>query len=92
MTEVRIYFEGDTSLRPGFHAFLKAVYDAARPKGISVKLVATGSQPIRDYCMALKSHPSSANYVLLDTDRTDDGTLLDSIRDHNDCSRGYRLL
>ena len=32
VTELRIYFEGDPRLKPGFHKFLEAVREAARSK------------------------------------------------------------
>jgi hypothetical protein len=30
--ELRIYFEGDNRLKPGFHAFLNAIVEVARSR------------------------------------------------------------
>ena len=34
VNELRIYFEGDNRLKPGFHAFMKEIVEAARKKAM----------------------------------------------------------
>jgi hypothetical protein len=45
VTELRVYFEGDKALRPGFHRFLKEIIEAARGQRCKFQLVeANGAQ------------------------------------------------
>lgn len=68
VTELRIYFEGDTRLRPGFHSFLKEIVEAARQKRCRLELVATDGTPVEDFRIALRSHPDAWNVLLLDSE------------------------
>ncbi len=77
VTEIRIYFEGDSSLKPGFHRFFKDLLDTARNKKIRLSLIATGAKPIQDFKIAVRSHPDAWNIVLLDSDRPDDSRLFE---------------
>jgi hypothetical protein len=67
---IRIYFEGDDCLRPGFRIFLRQIDQAARASGLKLLLVSagTGDKPIRDYETALKSNPDLINVLLLDSE------------------------
>ena len=41
VTSIRLYFEGDPRLKPGFRQFLNEVYERARQNRCEVSLVAT---------------------------------------------------
>ncbi len=66
--EVRIYFEGDASLRPGFDAFFRQIKEQARKAQWTVSLVATGGTPDRDFAIANRKHPSAWNILLRDSE------------------------
>jgi hypothetical protein len=60
--ELRIYFEGDSALRPGFGQFLKFA-NSGKPT-----LVATGATPVEDFKTAVRLHPHALNVLLLDSE------------------------
>lgn len=66
--ELRIYFEGDDHLKPGFDIFLREIKEAARRKRWGFEAVATNGTPAKDYLTALKTHPRAWNVLLLDSD------------------------
>jgi hypothetical protein len=66
VTELRVYFEGDDRLRPGFRQFLSEIAEAARSKRCYFDLIATEGTPAQDFQAALKSHPDAWNVLLLD--------------------------
>jgi hypothetical protein len=68
VTELRIYFEGDARLRPGFRRFLDEIYGAAKTRRCRVELVATDGTPVQDYSNGLKANPQAWNVLLLDSD------------------------
>ena len=68
VSELRIYFEGDARLRPGFHKFLSQIVQAARARQCRVDLIATGGTPVADFHAALTAHPDAFNVLLLDSD------------------------
>lgn len=68
VTKLRIYFEGDTQLRPGFRQFLSEIAEAARSKRCQFDLIATDGTPIQDFRDALKTHSEAWNILLLDSD------------------------
>jgi hypothetical protein len=80
VTEIRIHFEGDHKLRPGFRAFLKEVYEAARSIRCRVQLVAAGAEPIPDFKDGLATHPAAWNIMLIDSEGPDDGKLFSQLR------------
>jgi hypothetical protein len=82
--EIRIYFEGAPALRPGFRSFLDAVYEAARIKKVRIQLIAGEARPVHDFSLALKTHPDSANFLLMDAEKVDDGALIASLKARND--------
>jgi len=77
VTELRIYFEGDARLRPGFHNFLREIVEAARNKKCSLDLIATGGTPVQDFRDGLKTHKNAWNILLLDSDMAFNGSLVD---------------
>lgn len=66
--QLRFYFEGDETLRPGFNSFLKEIKEAASSKGWEFEAVATNGTPAKDYLTALKTHRRALNVLLLDSD------------------------
>ena len=68
MTELRIYFEGDDALRPGFSQFLVEVKTAARDRRIGFQLIAGGATAERDYQTALHKRPEAWNVLLRDSE------------------------
>ena len=79
LTEIRIYFEGDDSLKRGFHAFFAELVTMARDKRIKVYFIAAEGTPARDFAIAIRSHPNAWNILLLDTDGPDTGNLSASL-------------
>ena len=68
LVEIRIYFEGDKSLKPGFSAFLSEARARAREKRCRFELIATGGTPTRDFGIAIKSNRNAWNILLLDSE------------------------
>jgi hypothetical protein len=66
--KLRVYFEGDDQLRPGFRQFLSEIAEAARSKRCYFDLIATEGTPVQDFQAALKSHPNAWNVLLLDSE------------------------
>ncbi len=75
--EIRIYFEGDDALSPGFHAFLSQIAAAARFRKCKFSLIAANGTPIRDYHDAIATHPDAWNVLLLDSEEAITGPLPD---------------
>jgi len=65
--EVRIYFEGTRTLRPGFERFFSALKSAAREANSEIEFVAARNGP-SDYRKALRSHPHAWNILLKDSE------------------------
>ena len=80
VTELRIYFEGDVALRPGFHRFLNEIVEAARSRQCRCRPIATGATPVEDFCDALQTHREAWNVLLLDSDGPIEGPLGDLCR------------
>ena len=80
MTEVRIYFEGDPQLRPGFQQFLtKLVATGNRPK-----LIGCGANVVKSYMDGVKRNPTSINIMLRDSEGPGDrSALLLETRQHD---------
>jgi hypothetical protein len=68
VTELRVYFEGDSQLKPGIHSFMKEIVDIAREKRCRFRPIATGSKPLEDFYIGLKANPDASNVLLLDSD------------------------
>ncbi len=84
VNELRIYFEGDDGLRPGFRSFLDEIFAVASSRRCRVKLVATDGRPVEDYYTGLKANPDAWNVLLLDSDAPVD-------RSHMELCRGKRI-
>jgi hypothetical protein len=68
VTEIRIYFEGDKTLRPGFRHFLSRIGDAAREKRIGFSVIPARGTPEADFKLAQKTHPDAWNILLRDSE------------------------
>jgi hypothetical protein len=73
--EIRVYFEGDESLRLGFKAFFREIVELAESKRWRLEFVATGGTPVPDFRIALKTHLKAWNILLLDSDGLVTGAL-----------------
>ena len=80
VTEIRIYFEGDTSLRRGFRTFIQ------RGCGTVVRTVSGGSRndTIKDFMTALQTRTTALNLLLIDAEGKDDSRLFESLSKHRD--------
>jgi hypothetical protein len=69
-TEIRIYFEGDRSLKPGFDAFFAEIKDRAGKRNCNFHLIAgrSGETACRYFGMALRTHPHAWNILLRDSE------------------------
>lgn len=68
VTRLRIYFEGDDVLRPGFRQFLSEIAEVARSGRCRFDLIATNGTPVEDFRDALKTHSDGWNVLLLDSE------------------------
>jgi hypothetical protein len=84
VAEVRIYFEGDSKLRPGLHQFLHSVIELARKAGIGFSLVAGGAEPVRDFQIALETRPEALNLLLIDSEGPVDCSVRDLVTRRGD--------
>jgi hypothetical protein len=73
--EIRVYFEGDKRLRPGFKAFFREIDELAKSKACRFELIATEGTPVPDFLIALEEHPDAWNVLLIDSDRAVTDTL-----------------
>jgi hypothetical protein len=68
VTKLRIYFEGDDRLRPGFRQFLSEIAEVARAKRCHFDLIAADGTPVEDFRDALKTRSDAWNVLLLDSE------------------------
>lgn len=66
--ELRLYFEGDNGLKPGFHKFLKEIVDVARSQRCKFQLVEANGNPVQDFRDAFKTHRDAWDVLLLDSE------------------------
>lgn len=84
VSEIRVYFEGDKKLRPGFHGFFRNVVDAARERSIRFQLIAGGSGAVADFMKAIEDHPESFLILLVDSEGPAPDDPRDRLRDRRD--------
>ena len=68
VTEIRVYFEGDKTLRSGFAALLAEIRGRARNQQVRFELIACGATPVQDFLIALKKHQQARNILLKDSE------------------------
>jgi hypothetical protein len=68
--EIRIYFEGDKSLKPGFSVFFAQLILLARQSKCGFQLIAarSGEEARRDFDLANKTHQGAWNILLRDSE------------------------
>ena len=84
--EIRIYFEGDDRLRPGFHSFFADLRAAAWARRIRFQLVAGKGRVVRGFINALAEYPApdTLNILLMDSDGPDSGQLRQQLERRSD--------
>jgi hypothetical protein len=68
VTEIRIYFEGDGALRPGFSHFFEELKTKAGVRRFRLIAGGSGAEVEKDYRIALKQHPDAWNILLRDSE------------------------
>ena len=76
MSKVRVYFEGDATLRPGFQHFFTSLTGDDRSR---LRFVAGEATVVRDFMIALRKHPDSLNLLLLDCEGSAESCSLASL-------------
>ena len=68
--EIRVYFEGDRALAPGFNKFFGLLRDQARERRCGFRLIScrSGSKAVSDHDKALRNHPAAWNILLMDSE------------------------
>jgi|ERR1700691_994270 len=66
--EMRIYFEGDKSLKAGFDVFFGEIKAQAKTAKWRVSVIATGGTPERDFAIAMRKHQTAWNILLRDSE------------------------
>jgi hypothetical protein len=82
-TEIRIYYEGDKALTPGFAQFFSQIRDKAKESRCKFSLISgkSGPEACQDFETALKTHKNAWNILLKDSEGPDHGTLSASLCD-----------
>ncbi len=94
VTVIRLYVEGDSQLRPGFIRFFGRQIEQARERGIRFHIRLTGSKDrtLGAFLIANHENPGDLNVYLIDSDRSDDGTLWQELLQRKDQHRRWRRL
>jgi hypothetical protein len=68
--EIRIYYEGNGLLKPGFSEFFMQLRERARQLRWDFRLIPAGSGPTacRDFGIALRTHADAWNILLIDSE------------------------
>ncbi len=66
--EIRVYFEGDAVLRPGFDKFFGEIKTKASQRNIGFRFIATNATPIQGFRDGMRANPESWNVLLLDSE------------------------
>jgi len=80
VTEIRIYFEGDSALKPGFDEFLGEIKELASSRRCRFRLIDANGTPAADFRDALRSNPAAWNVLLLDSEEAISGPLSEFCR------------
>jgi len=80
-TEIRIYYEGDRLLKPGFSQFFNQLRTRAEARRCHFHLITggSGSTACRDFGLALETHPDAWNILLRDSEGPHTSTLSESL-------------
>ena len=87
--EIRIYFEGDRSLRKGFRDFFDELYR----NGLRIRLIPCGANAIENFMKGIKRNPQATNVLVKDSDEPFSERLFQRVRqdDHWDAAIGRRV-
>jgi hypothetical protein len=77
--EIRIYYEGGPSLRPGFDEFFRALKNRASERRCGFRLISGRATSSSDFGIAIKSHTNAWNILLQDSEGPDTGNLSASL-------------
>ena len=84
LTEIRIYYEGDALLKPGFHRFFSGLRQRAKDKRCGFRLIPSrGTQCCRDFAIAIRANPNAWCILLKDSEGPDSGNLSVSLCNQN---------
>jgi hypothetical protein len=84
-TEIRIYYEGDRLLKPGFNQFFNQLRIQAEAHRCRFQLIpgGSGSTACRDFGIAIETHPYAWNILLIDSEGPHTRDLSESLcREH----------
>lgn len=70
LAEIRIYFEGDRRLKPGFDTLFGELKKRANDTGCRFRIIdgRSGDEASRDFDTALRAHPQAWNILLRDSE------------------------
>jgi len=78
LEEIRIYYEGDWRLKPGFHKFCSELHERAKARRCRIRWIDAEGTPCKDFSKA-KTAPAVWNILLKDSERPDTGNLSASL-------------
>lgn len=67
-SEIRVYFDGDPKLRPGFDELFGELHRAARECGIAIHFVGCKARTAKSFRLALEDYPDALNLLLMDAE------------------------
>ena len=79
VAEIRLYFDGDNSLRRGFRKFFNELHETARSRRIRFQLIAGGHDAVGSYMKGIRANPQSLNLLLIDSEGPDHGKLFEGL-------------
>lgn len=82
--EIHIHFEGDDSLRKGFHRFFRRIVGMARERRRRIQFIATNGTPVSDFMSAMRRRPDAINILILDAEQEYGDDLLQRLRSRRD--------
>jgi len=68
VSEIRVYYEGDEALQPGFNKFFSEIRNLAYHKKCKIRLISTGTKWRQDFSLAINSNSASWNILLIDSE------------------------
>ena len=83
-TEIRLHFEGDSKLLPGFRTFFGEFHHS----GTHLTLVPCGANGVDKFMDGLKEHPNAVNILLIDSEGSYTPGLLREVRQHDHWDAG----
>ena len=89
VTEIRIYYEGDPLLKPGFDAFFTGLRERAKEKRCGFRLIAAKGTPCRDFGIAIQANTGAWNILLKDSEGPDARDLSASLCRQNEWSQSH---